>query len=314
MLNTVRQGVLFAIVMLVLGPIAGRLAAGIRLGDGGAGGLIFDAPGGAGDILKALGIIVLATIACGLGAWLRGPRHAMAAAGLTLAWAAWATPNVDDLLRRTRDGGVMFTLLLDTVFVTVLTLAGVVAALRLSRPVRHRTHDITESTRSMLGELATGKALAPLAAFVIAGSLAGSLLARSPMDGQVFAAACAAGLAGGVLARIIAHPVSLAPILLGAALVAITTRIWGLATGGTGDRSVEMALGGTLPGLAWIGAWAGIAGMLVGIPLGITWAEDLATRQQHPASGAQSDAKASASGVRIKRAAPGAGGNADRSV
>jgi hypothetical protein len=303
MQNTLRQALLFAIVMLLLGPIAGRLAAGMALHDGGIGGVIFSASASTGGALvNAALIVALATVAAALGAFLMGPRHALLAAGITLAWAAWATPDVDELFRRTRDGSVLMGLLADAALLGVLSIAGVLAALRLSREVPHRGHDIGPSFRAMLLECVKPSSVAPLLAMVIAGVLAGTVVARTPMAGQTFAAAAAAGLAGGAIARIVAQPVSLGPLLVGAMVVAIGCPAAGVALAGTSDAVVTRALAGALPALAWIKPWAALAGLLVGLPLGVTWAQEVAAKHHHaapPPKPARRD-----DGVRIKRAAP----------
>lgn len=302
MQNTIRQAVLFALVMLLLGPLAGQLAAGMMLSDGGPGGVIFSASSAPiPALLKAVLIVLLATIAAALGSWLRGPRHGLVAAGLTLAWAAWATPSVDELFRRTRDGSVLVGLLADAVLLSILTLAGVLIALRLSRAVPHRTHDLNTSAKAMAMEVLKPASFMPLAAMVIAGSLAGMVIARSPLDGQVFAAAVAAGLAGAAVARILAFPISLGPLLVGAGLIAIVAPAWGIVAAGTGEVAVGKAIAGTLPGLAWLSPWAALGGLLVGVPLGASWAEEVAAKQQHKAAHAKA---AKDDGIRVKRAAP----------
>lgn len=300
MLNTIRQAVLIAVVMLVLGPLVRLIASGMRLSDGGVGGLILSGNGGAASgFLSAILIVAIVTLAAGLGAMLRGPRHALFAAGLTMAWAAWATPGVDELFRRTRDGGVLVSLMADAIVLSVLTLIGVFGALRLSRGVPHRAHDLGPSTKATLLEVFKLASLAPLAAMVIAGVLAATVVARSPLAGQTFAAAVAAGLAGGALARIVAFPVSLGPVLIGGALVVLVGPVWGIIGAGTGANAVRAAMADALPGIAWISPWAAMSGVLVGIPLGVSWAEEIAAKQQQKQAEQKKD---KSPGVRVKRA------------
>src|SRR3954471_12694627 len=112
---TILRWTIFLLALLLFGPLAGWLTGVLRSADGGphATPLVSSIP--SAGVLAGLGATGIA-LALGLGAAMPlGAPTGFSAAGLVLAWAAWRTGEMNELIRSAHSAGPLGRLSLEGV-------------------------------------------------------------------------------------------------------------------------------------------------------------------------------------------------------
>ncbi|MFI4855354.1 MAG: hypothetical protein ACIAQF_10315 [Phycisphaerales bacterium JB065] len=268
LIKTVRDWGIIGGALLVVGPIAGSIAGSLQTESGldQASPLTSSSP--VSGVL--VGMIVIA-IAIGYGVIAGRIAHArlgIVGAGLVLTWPAWQFGRVADLVRDAGGLAPIRGFMLEGVIFGVACFAGVAFVLRFSRPVMPTESPESGSAKDMV--FATG-------ASVIGAALGAWLIAQSSLQGQVYAAAVAAGIVGGAAGRSVANRAPMLPILAGGLLLAVIGPL--TARFGVSVDPLGRLYAGDWPGLALLTPFDWFAGILVGAPLGEMWANSMIDRQ-----------------------------------
>lgn len=273
MTKGVLRWVLIIVAFWLLGPLVGRLSAGLRAPDGGSevSMLLSESPG----ISAAVYLLaaVLATIAGYVGARAFSLRTGFFCAGLVMIWASWASGTIEGILRRTQSPSIFTTLVVEGV---MLGLALTVMGILISRGARRAASEAPERSKA-------GVMLAALAAALAAGGFAAAAVARTQLPGQTIGAAIAAGIAGALIATVVDARVRLAPVIAVLSVLAVAGPASSMVM--NGPTAVTDLYAGDLSPLARITPLHWVAGILLGVPIGSSWAAGLG-RDPAPKPGA----------------------------
>jgi hypothetical protein len=121
--------------------------------------------------------------------------------------------------------------------------------------------------------IAPGLLLALPVAIVIGGAGAW-LVAMSPLKGQTIAAAIVAGIIGGAAGRIADYRIPAQSLMVAIGVLAAAGPLTAFVFK-VGGSPVEAAYAGKMFTLSWIAPLDWIAGGLIGVPLGVSWAASL---------------------------------------
>ena len=258
---TIRWVLKFAAILLV-GPLAGMLVGGLRAPDGGSGAtlLINDAP--VMGLVMGLLAIGLATAFGIITARLSTLRLGMFTMGVVLAWAAWSTGHLDAIVRHSNSGGVMFKLAAEGLIVGAASLAGAWAVVMFGGRGKEER-----------GPLINAQTPAAIGGAVLAGAAAGWIIARSELVGQTVGAAIAAGLVGITVGRVVAMGTNVVTLIGGALLLAVLGPLAGAFMHGS-DLAASV-YSGEIAAIARIMPLDWAAGIMIGAPIGTTWAASL---------------------------------------
>lgn len=256
--------IVLTIAFWVLGPAAGWMMSRLRAPDGGPDVSILLAENPALSITAGAGAIGLAVAAGFAASRLFGARTGFFTAGLVLIWPAWASGSVGGILRRTQTGATLWTLAIEGVLVSAALMAG---AWIIERVERKRDAGNAGVPRKGLG-LPVSYAMA-----VAAAALAAWAVARTELPGQTIAAAFFAGLLG-AMAAILADPRARMSHILAVAAVLL---FLGPASAAAvqGDAVIQRLYDGSLIPLARPAPLQWAAGLLLGVPVGSSWAGSL---------------------------------------
>ncbi len=267
--------------VLVVGPIAGSIAGRLETHSG----LEQASPFTASSTVAGLvvGIVVLA-IALGYGILvgrIANARLGLICSGLVLTWAAWRFGTVAALVRDAGDASPVTRMAIEGGVFGALLAAGCAVLLLLSRPVNEDRLLTEPLKKPVAAEQASPMDWAIAAAAVcLAGLFAAWLLARSPLQGQVFASAVGAGVIGAAVGRSVSLRAPMLAILVGGFCLALVGPVVA-GYGITGDALARL-YAGDWPGLGLISPFDWLAGVLVGAPLGEMWAHSMVDRQTAP--------------------------------
>jgi hypothetical protein len=225
-------------------------------------------------VAAGLGVLALAAAMGLIAARLVSPHYGLFCAGLVMAWGAWGTGTIDEVLRaRPASFGAankpMFTTLaLEAAWVApigVLIAWGIIA-IGKPPPAESPHHPEPKTIRDP-------SALAGLLAAMAVGGVIVWLIAQSTLKGQTFAAAALAGLGAAAAGRLSATRVSAAVFVAGLGVLAIASPVSALVMHGAGAQAAAQA--GTLFRFARPLPLDWLAGAFVGVPLGLTWASSM---------------------------------------
>lgn len=263
---TMRAGIVrwmfYVAAMMVVGPLAAGLLSGLRAADGSPAATPLASTAPVGGMLR--GLLAMA-IALGFGAAasrVSGMHAGLTTAGLVMAWVAWRSGEVHELIREAHSAGPLTRLSIEgAIFgaAGVLMACVLVLAAKGEGTARQR---LLGSGRGTVVACAIGLA---------AGALAAWLVAVTPLKGQAVMAAVAAGAAAAAAARLADIRVPLAPVAVPLAVLAVLGPVAGLVLSGSGNV-VAASYQGALAPIAQITPLDWIAGALLGIPLGAGWA------------------------------------------
>ena len=188
--------------------------------------------------------------------------------GLALAWGSWQTGRLPDVARAVGLENPLMRLSVEGLIVgagTMVVGLGVVWAGR-------------GDERDEAGPVIGWQSLVGLAAMVIVGGLAAWGVARGELVGQTFAAATAGGVFGGLAARVFGHGCSGRALLVALPLLGLAGPLIGDALL-RGPFGAAVYAGSTDPdrlaGIAWIMPLDWASGLLMGLPLGLSWAASM---------------------------------------
>ncbi|MBL0926465.1 MAG: hypothetical protein IBJ11_02280 [Phycisphaerales bacterium] len=251
---------------VVVGPVAAVIAA-IPGPDGGCAATALLSASPITGLCRALAAVLLAAGAGIVAARLTSWRTALATAGVVLAWPAFHTGRLDEIIRRQQSPGVPWTLAAEGL---VLAAAGFFAV----RSILRQSRLAPEGPASISADISGAAAAAATGLF------AAGLVAQNHLAGQCFAAALAAGLFGGLVGHVAVHHASTLSVVTGLLLLApLAPALAALRHGGGYIDAVyalsDLSIGRPMP-MDWI------AGVLLGSPLGIAWATSLVDRGATP--------------------------------
>ncbi len=278
------------LALFVLGPIAYRATHALRAGDGSTDTslLVTVSP-----IKGALAGLLALGLAGGLGlvvARLRGRDAAYACAGYVLAWAAWGHGSIEAIIRRAGDASPLSSLAVEGAVVGMLVVALAVVMARASRPPApgHGAHPLVIAWRTE--DSSRTESVKPLVVIALIVALASCgaaswLIAFSTLKGQTLLAGVVAGIAGAAAAQVVvsarhARIGPLIPLVAMAALAVaapILTRIFG------GTRIVDLAITAKIAPFGRLTPMDWGAGALLGVPIGLAWAESMLERPVYDA-------------------------------
>lgn len=279
-MNTIVRWTIYLAAALAVGPLAGALTGWLRAPDGSgfATPLVSTAPlvGLAAGLLAAM----LALAAGFIATRHMGSRAGMLTAGLVLAWAAWRTGTVDQIIRANDSGAVLWRLAAEGAI-----FGAVAVALSFALQVVERLE--REDSPVNAGASAPGRwraSAAPVAAGVLAGAVAAWFVAQTPLKGQTIAAAIISSVFGAAAARLVDVRAPLATLAVPVAVLAVLGPLSGVVVGASPTVLVA-GRNGTLFPLANILPLDWIAGGMLGIPLGVAWASSLIDKRTESVQG-----------------------------
>lgn len=269
--RTVTRWVLLLAAFWVLGPVALMIMEGVRAPDGGPQASLLLAESPMRALAAAAAVFVIAGIAGVIGGRLFGVRTGFFSAGLVLVWPAWELGTVLGIVRREQSVSAFASLRLEGVLVALATIAAGFAIGRFSR----EAPAAPAGKPAIRAKFAAGDFMGP-GAGLIAGAVAATACARTEMPGQAIAAAFAAGVLGALVAAMLSVHLRPAWVLAGLALLAFI----GPASGAMidGSQAVAHLYSGTITPLARLTPMHWAAGLMLGVPIGCSWAAGLIKR------------------------------------
>lgn len=240
------------------------LMSGVRAPDGGPEASLLLSESPATALGAAAVIFVMAAAVGALGARAFGTRSGLFIAGLVLVWPAWESGTVMGILRRTQSGSSLSTLRLEGLIVAAATIVVGIIVARFGRD--------TLATNAEPRKVSAGTVVGPLVGFAVA-VIGASACARTEMAGQAIASAFVAGLLGTLAMMLFDSRVKPERVLMGLALLAFI----GPASGAVidGATAVQHVYDGTITPMARLTPLHWAAGLLLGVPVGASWASGL---------------------------------------
>jgi hypothetical protein len=119
--------------LIVVGPLAGLCTYGLRATDGSSAATPMLSESPMMGMLRGIVALALAGGVGIVGTMVNGVRAGVFAAGLVLAWAAWGTGNMDDVIRHSQSGGVLWKLSVEGVVFGLLAVGLAVGLVRLGK-------------------------------------------------------------------------------------------------------------------------------------------------------------------------------------
>ncbi|MBX3356988.1 MAG: hypothetical protein KF745_01035 [Phycisphaeraceae bacterium] len=295
MSKSLQRWILPLLALLVLGPLAGWMTVSLRSSNGGEGTSILVCSSWVRGLGACLGAFALAAVAGCLSGRMLTRSWGFFCAGLVLAWAAWGTGTIAEVLRTTNSSGTFLILSVEGLIVGGL---GVVLAALIAR-ASPREHPVAESWTDDDHSAVPTLALAVVLSLV-AGGVGAWLIAQNSLKGQTVAAAVAAAILAAGFGRLSAQR---APALLFFVVMACLAvlgpamaMVLNFSPGASGASRLQVfpasadVIAGVRAGLLLPLArplpldW--IAGAFIGIPLGLNWAGSMLDRHAHaPAAG-----------------------------
>ncbi len=254
--------------MLIAGPLVGSLMLSIPSLDGGRGLTPLISPNPFIGLLISTVCLLLAGLLGLLAAHLVGFRDGLATMGVAMAWACWSTGRLTDViqvvenepsLRLAAEGGI-------------LGLLACVVALCLVTVSR----DFSDAHNGDSRLLSPG-ALVGVGAMILGAMVGGWIVAQTSMVGQTLGAAIAGGVLGGMIARLIRPDSEIRALLLGFPIIAGGAMLLGHWLTGSGNI-IETVYSGTGSPLMRIMPIDWVAGLLIGLPVGLSWGGALVER------------------------------------
>jgi hypothetical protein len=259
--------------LVVLGPVAAWLTSMMAGPDGSSAtpALLSSSPlMGLVLVLAAIGVAGVAGVIASRLMGHGGAGWGLFCAGMVLAWAAWPTGTVEDVLRRTQSGASLWTLAVEGLIVGAAATGMAWVVIRAHpQPVAAPT---TSSGRRVeppgMDVFATG-----LAAVIVGAGVGVWLAAQESLKGQAIGAAFIGGLLGAIAARLSAERCPTWVLVAGlGVLAAVSPALGAILHGSGGDGAVRAAYNGTLFNLAKVMPLDWLAGGFMGIPIGLSWA------------------------------------------
>lgn len=271
---------IFLSALLAVGPAASFILRPLRGPDGSlaATPLVSTAP--------ALGLLtglLACAVALGMGLLacrIAGFRSALSATGLVLAWAAWRTGDVDQLIRTAGSAAPLRTLALEGAIFGAIAFA-IAAVLSLVGRIADHSENGDIAHGSPKARLLGGSSAPVIIAVALAAAAAATwFVAATPLKGQAVIAAAAGGIAAGTAVRLLVPTAPLAPIFIAFWALAILAPISGSVFASNAGVLVDAYRNALFP-LAHATPMDIIAGAFLGIPLGAAWGTSAGEKAPH---------------------------------
>jgi hypothetical protein len=254
--------------LLVVGPLAGMCTAGLRLADGSdRATLLVSTSPMMGLVLGAVAIALAAAVGM-VGARLINVSYGLFSAGLTLAWAAWGTGDIDAIVRSYQAATPLWRLAAEGAIVGSLGVGACWLILRAGRRPGATPAPVFEEGNvwALRGR--------GLAACLLGAGVVAWLFAPESMKGQTFAAAAFGGMFGAFALKMAARGVTPLVVFVGVAVLATAgpavASFYYAPASGFVKAVYAGSPGGALP-LVRILPLDWLAGALVGVPIGLSW-------------------------------------------
>lgn len=281
--RNIARWVWLGVSILAIGPLAGLLTASLARDDGGADATFLVSGSVAYGIGAAIGCIALALLAGLPGSRLFGPKNGLTCAGFVIAWAAWRSGRVDDILRASDGSGPMTLLAIEGAVFGLLTIAGAAAIVAFGRPASTHERDqyMLLGERFPLTRLFTLPALVAVAVTAAVSLVVAWALAVNALKGQTVMAALVAGIIGAAAGRLAGAMIrdEIPPLsyFVGFMIAAIAAPI--IATASHGQDLLAAADASTLFAAARLTSADWFAGAFLGVPIGMAWVHSMMDRQ-----------------------------------
>lgn len=269
----------YLLALCALGPLAGLMIASLRASDGGLATTLLVNTAPALGMAYGLASFVLAGVIGALGARFVDARTGLLAAGITLAWAAGRGGQVDVIVRAAESASPLITMAIEGAIVGVMGVLLAAFIYALGKP-EEQVEGVEKPKLAQVipaavkrSVIAPGLLLALPVAIVIGGAGAW-LVAMSPLKGQTIAAAIVAGIIGGAAGRIADYRIPAQSLMVAIGVLAAAGPLTAFVFK-VGGSPVEAAYAGKMFTLSWIAPLDWIAGGLIGVPLGVSWAASL---------------------------------------
>jgi hypothetical protein len=284
MLKATLKWALILASLLALGPLVSRLMMNVRDVDGGRA-VTFLVNGDLGAAMLTLGALVGCMLLVGvIAAKLFGWGTAVMCAGFIAAWTATGQGTLESIVRRAGGGGDLFKLGVEGLLLTVLAGLGAVLFGRVAAgPAGGASALPANHARARLSLLTEGDTsrdnpmpviLAGIGAGFIVAVIVVWLFALSGARNQTLASAIIAGMAAGGVNHAISagrsFTLSVLVPILSLALLAMLAPV--LVKFVEGPRLLAKVYDGTVLNLARPVSLDWVAGALIGVPLGMSWA------------------------------------------
>lgn len=272
--------VFMASALLIVGPVAGRLTGALRASDGSHFATPLTGVSTGAGLIAGFGAMALALVLAAPAGRMFGARFGLKIFAFVLAWAAWRTGPVDELLRTAQSDAPMRRLGIEAIVLGLPALAAVAALLRFSRSA-------SEAERHEF-EARPGK-IVPAFLLIMVGAAAGAgfggwLIAIEPLKGQAIAAAFFGGIAGGAAGRLAGSTVDdrVPPlgIVAGIVLASMLGPWLTLSISGSGASLIDACYAGRMFPLGNIEPLDWLAGGFLGLPVGIAWAGSMMNKSK----------------------------------
>jgi hypothetical protein len=283
MTKTVGRWIFVLVALFAVGPALAGWVGGVRAVDGShAASLLVSQSPTTGAIRGAV-LLALAGVFAVAGTIGFGRDTGMLGAGVIVAWVAWGMGSTESILRLSGSGAPLGRLAMEGRLVGVLGI-GVIAVVQIvsnragGQASGHSSGLLATDVESN-ASVPTAGAAAILGSAVAAGLLAW-LVAVDASKGQAVIAAWLAAIAGAGAAQVAASfmraRATMVSVMIGLVLVAAVGPL--LAQQSGGSRVVQDALAGRLFSLARPISLDWVAGGLLGIPIGLGWANSMLDR------------------------------------
>lgn len=277
MSHVLQRWVVLLAALLLLGPLAGVLTASLRAADGGPHASLLLNSGVAWGVVVALLIFVLAAAVGVPAARIGGVGHGYFCAGIVLAWAAWGTGRIDEILHRTQTASTMYGLAAEGALVALLGVGLAAGLLLVSRDPPPDPAHAAAGAKPHVEPRALWTSSTPQAVVVCAvvGGVIAWLVAQDTLKGQTFAAAAFAGMLGATAGRMAAPNASAFTFVAAILLLAIAGPLAAVFLHAGDLGPTRAALAGRLFALARPLPLDWAAGAMFGVPLGLSWAASM---------------------------------------
>jgi hypothetical protein len=255
--------------LFLVGPLVGTLSGDLRGSDGGPQATLLTSASLMMGLFAGLAGLAAAQVLAVIGSRAADVKTGLLGAGLVLAWAAWRGGSPAAVLLRDPSVSTLLTLALEGGLVGAGALLIVQVAHRAASPAEQKSEAALRSSAALVA-----MGVGALASLAVA-----HVIVFGPLRGQALFGAILAGVAAGAIGRLASSAMSETPaprvaIYSGMVLAAILGPLVALvAPGGSSGALVGSVTADGLPGPVLIAPLEWAAGMLIGVPIGLNWAQ-----------------------------------------
>ncbi len=281
MLHAALRWIVPLAAFFVVGPLSAWMVAALTAVDG-SGHATFFTSAALAKALIALAIALIAAAGTGvLASRLLGPRTGLFAAGLVLAWSAYSTGPMNSVVSLAgRSALSSFTIESALLALVGLGLAVAVLAIRpinwpTPAPTAAHPHPQPLTPPPEPRQLFASNLPVALAACLGVSGVMVYLIAQDTLPLQTLAACIIAGVFGALAARVVALNISAAVFVLAVTLLGVLGGIAALLLHSGPTAAADAALANRLFFLARPSPMTYLAGALLGVPMGLSWADSI---------------------------------------